>query len=221
MNLYNFESYIDNKILARGYDYYENDNVISIKEINEKVYKAKVEGTELYTVEVELDEDQNILDTQCNCPYDMGEFCKHQTAVFLALRDMKKNSIADDLGTEPLIKNKMLKERKESGIKKTLAKRTREELIEFLLEISSEYKEIKQRINLKFNEGNDEDEISKAIALISAYIDKNSGDFGYISYGYADEALKGAYLVLEKAGIAIRQDRKVHALDLVLCVLAI
>lgn len=90
MNLNNFESYIDKKILARGYDYFENDCVSSIEEIDDN-YKAEVEGTDLYTVEVELDDKANIIDTQCDYPYDMGEYCKHQVAVFLTLRDMKNN----------------------------------------------------------------------------------------------------------------------------------
>ena len=32
MNLSNFESYINKKILARGYDYYENNYVTSVEE---------------------------------------------------------------------------------------------------------------------------------------------------------------------------------------------
>jgi uncharacterized Zn finger protein len=91
MNLNNFENHIDKKIFARGYDYYENDYVTSVEKIDDNEYEAEVEGTELYTVEVELDDKSNIIDTQCDCPYDMGEYCKHQVAVFLALRDMKNN----------------------------------------------------------------------------------------------------------------------------------
>lgn len=68
MNLSNFESYIDRIIFARGYDYYENDYVVSIEETDDNVYEAEVEGTELYTVEVELDDEANIIDTQCDCP---------------------------------------------------------------------------------------------------------------------------------------------------------
>jgi len=78
--------------LQGGYDCYDNDCVISVEETEDNIYEAEVEGTELYTVEVELDDKANIIDTQCDCPYDMGEYCKHQVAVFVALRDMKNNS---------------------------------------------------------------------------------------------------------------------------------
>ena len=91
MNLNDFENYIEKKILARGYDYYENNYVTSVEETEENVFEAEVEGTELYTVEVELDDQANIIDTECDCPYDMGEYCKHQIAAFLAVREIKNN----------------------------------------------------------------------------------------------------------------------------------
>jgi uncharacterized Zn finger protein len=56
MNLNNFESYIDRIILLRGYDYYENDYVNFVKETENNVYVAEVEGTETYTVDVKLDD---------------------------------------------------------------------------------------------------------------------------------------------------------------------
>ena len=91
MNLNNFENYIEKKILSRGYDYYENNYVTSVEETEENVFEAEVEGTELYTVEVELDDQANIIDTFCDCPYDMDDYCKHQVAAFLAVRDIKNN----------------------------------------------------------------------------------------------------------------------------------
>lgn len=205
MNLDNFESYIDKKILARGYGYYENDYVTSVEETENNVYEAKVEGTELYTVEVELDDKVNIVDTQCDCPYDMGKYCKHQVAVFLALRDMKNNFVP--------------KKRKAPNINEILSERTKDELVQFLLDITSEYEEIKQRIELNFNDGNDEDEINKSIVLIRTFIRNNSDRHGFVAYGDTGEAVKGADLVLEKARSAFEKNKTMHALDLVLCVI--
>lgn len=70
MNLHNFESCVDKKIVARGYDYYENNYVTSVEETEKNVYVAEVEGSELYTVEVELNDQAEIVDSQCDCPYD-------------------------------------------------------------------------------------------------------------------------------------------------------
>ena len=47
-------------------------------------YEVEVEGTDIYLVEVKLDSNNNIVGTSCDCPYDMGEYCKHQVAVFYA-----------------------------------------------------------------------------------------------------------------------------------------
>ena len=38
MNLHNFESCIDKKIVARGYDYYKNGYVIAAEETEKNVY---------------------------------------------------------------------------------------------------------------------------------------------------------------------------------------
>lgn len=89
MNLQDLELLMDEKILARGYDYYAKGRIISVEETDKNVYRAEVEGSELYSVEVELDDEGGILDSCCDCPYDRGEYCKHQAAVFFALRDIK------------------------------------------------------------------------------------------------------------------------------------
>ncbi|MFZ3132048.1 MAG: SWIM zinc finger family protein [Desulfosporosinus sp.] len=226
MNLNYFENPIEKKILARGYEYYENDYVISVEETEENVFEAEVEGTELYTVEVKLDDQANIIDTKCDCPYDMGVYCKHQVAVFLALRDMKNNQTKgnnqisqNSKDSEAVPQPPVPKKRNAPNIEKILSDRTKDELVELLLNIASEYEEIKQRIELNFDDGNDEDEISKSMALIRTFIRNNPDRHGFVAYGDADEAVKGADLVLEKARIAFEQDKTVHALDLSLCVI--
>ncbi len=224
MNLNNFEKYIDKKILLRGQNYYENGCVVSVEETDDNIFKAEVEGTELYTVEVELDDEGNIADTQCDCPYDMGEYCKHQAAVFLALRDMKNNisgrksQMASQSQTSEAPEASVSRKRKTPGIREILDRRTKEELVEFMLRVAAEYDEIRQQIEWKFDNEKDEEEVSKSIALIRTFIRKNSDRYGFVNYGDADEAVRGAYLVLEKASIALKQNKMVHAVELALCV---
>ncbi|NQT58647.1 MAG: hypothetical protein HQ557_06655 [Bacteroidetes bacterium] len=226
MNLNNFESYIDKKILARGRSYYVNDYITSIEEIDENVFEADVEGTETYLVEVELDDEANILDTICDCPYTMGEYCKHQTAVFFILRDMKEITSGGtnhqpkrSTGSESSHKSHAPKKRKTSDFKKILSGRTKDELVELLLDIASEFEEIKQLIELSLDGGNEEDEIIKAITLIRTFVNNHSDEYGFIAYGQTDEAIRGAELVLENARQAGEQNKAVHALNLILCVL--
>jgi hypothetical protein len=92
-------------------------------------------------------------------------------------------------------------------------------LVEFLLDIAAEYEEIRQRIELNFNIGNDEDEIKKSIALIQTYINNNSDQWGFVSYGNTSEAVKGADLVLGKARCAWERNKTTHAVKLALCII--
>jgi hypothetical protein len=87
------------------------------------------------------------------------------------------------------------------------------------LDLASEYEEIKQRIELNFNLGNDEAEIKKSLALIHTYINNNSDKWGYVSYGSASEAVRGADLVLEKARCALERNEATHAVKLALCII--
>ncbi len=113
--------------------------------------------------------------------------------------------------SESVLKSPFPKIRKATNIEKILSDRTKDELVEFLLDIASEYEEIKQRIELNFDDGNDEAELSKAIALIRAYINNNSDRLGFVAYGDTGEAVKGADLVLEKAHFALEQNKTVQA----------
>lgn len=225
MNLNDFESYIDRIIYLRGYDYYENGYVNFVKATEEHVYVAEVEGTETYTVDVELDEDLNIVETLCDCPYDIGEYCKHQVAVFLTLRDMKsttsgkknsvdKNTTSNELG----VKHAAVRKNNEPDIEQILSARSKEELVGFLLEIAAENEEVKQWILLEFDDGDDEEETLKAISLIQTFIRNNSGRHGFVNYRDTYDAVYGAELVLEKAETAVDEDKVVHAVNLALCV---
>ncbi|WP_291300365.1 hypothetical protein [Desulfosporosinus sp. BICA1-9] len=88
-----------------------------------------------------------------------------------------------------------------------------------MLDIVTEYEEIKRRIELNFDDGNDEDGLSKSIALIRTFISNNSDRHGFVAYGDTGDAVKGADLVLEKAHFALEQNKPVHALQLSLCVI--
>ena len=88
--LENFEQYIDNTILQRGYRYFKNGHVRELEEITPGKYQAIVEGTEDYTVTIHI-QDGVITEHICDCPYDMGPVCKHVVAVIFELQQ-------DDLG---------------------------------------------------------------------------------------------------------------------------
>lgn len=76
----NFEELFEEKILKRGYSYYLDDSVHDVTK-NGNCYEGLVYGTEIYEVQVEIDEEGNIEDMDCDCPYAEENNCKHMTAL--------------------------------------------------------------------------------------------------------------------------------------------
>lgn len=87
MNLVDFDEYVSDKIYERGEDYFDWGAVKQLSRSGNK-WTAKVAGTEMYKVDVSLDEGQNIVSSKCNCPYDYGNTCKHEVAVYMAINDV-------------------------------------------------------------------------------------------------------------------------------------
>ena len=87
MKLNQIKNIIDPIILERGEEYRENGHILSINEIEPRIYHAEVEGSELYDVEIQLGSRGEVVHTLCECPYDKGPICKHAAAVLLEIRD--------------------------------------------------------------------------------------------------------------------------------------
>ena len=129
MNLKNFESKVENKIVERGLGYYRSGDVKKIEKVSENEFSAIVFGTEKYSVYVKL-KGEAIIDHECDCPYAYGDVCKHKVAVFLAIRNAdfsdlsgKLNSllanlpesalrkyVSNLLGTDPQFRREFLRE---------------------------------------------------------------------------------------------------------------
>lgn len=71
------------KSIWRGYDYYENNNVISWERSSSTTYEGEVLGSEgnRYTVHVDKEHPKR---STCNCPFAQGRrvVCKHMIAVY-------------------------------------------------------------------------------------------------------------------------------------------
>ena len=85
MNLKNFQQEISPLILQRGKDYY-NEGAVNNLEEEGGLWTANVEGSEIYSVEVELSDHNEIESYLCNYPHD-ADVCKHIVAVFYELKD--------------------------------------------------------------------------------------------------------------------------------------
>lgn len=91
MTLDNFEQFVEPKIIGRGFEYFKEGEVVRLEKVSESEFSALVFGTEKYDVFVKLS-GREIVEYECNCPYDQGDTCKHAVAVFYKLR---KNDFTD------------------------------------------------------------------------------------------------------------------------------
>jgi len=183
MNLNNFEQYIDEVILKRGLNYYQNGRVESL-EFEDGEWLADVSGSEDYRVSVGLSENGEILRSHCDCPYEFGEYCKHQVAVFYALRNLPKQE-------------KESRKTQKTDIRSLLSSQSKETLIAILAEFAKNDRQIMNDLLLRFSDAGDL--TAKARDLVKSSI-KKAMHGGFVEYGYTGLAIEGAEKVLEMAG---------------------
>ncbi len=71
--------------VRRGYDYYKQDKVSSINQLNDHEFEGYVEGslTKPYYVKIDIEHPRK---SYCDCPHANGNItCKHMTALYFAL----------------------------------------------------------------------------------------------------------------------------------------
>jgi uncharacterized Zn finger protein len=78
------EALVPRKIFERGSAYYYEDNAVGRIHRTGDTFKAKVEGTETYRVELTIRAGKPPK-IYCDCPYDYGDVCKHGIALGLAV----------------------------------------------------------------------------------------------------------------------------------------
>lgn len=189
INILNFESEIDKIILKRGRDYYENDHVEEITEIKKNYYQIEVLGSDMYMVTVDLDSNNNIIQSFCDCPYDLGEFCKHEVAAYYALRSYK------DIEKKKTT-SKIVEVRKSSSLKDTLSGLSKDKLIDIISNIAEDYPMIAKQLSYRYSSAKNELQASKEI--INECI-KRYKKRGFIAWNDVENALQGAELILTKA----------------------
>ena len=91
LNLFYLKKFVPSSIFKRGESYYHNEQVLHIKQKQNKTksstFHAEVMGTELYLVEIEVNDQLDILSSYSDCPYAQKDFCKHQIALCLVVLD--------------------------------------------------------------------------------------------------------------------------------------
>lgn len=191
MNISNFQKYINDTILGRGYDYYVGGQVDEEYVRKGDTYIFRVEGREAYEVSVELDDSGEIIHAECDCPYDLGPICKHKAAVFFQLAEIINNGdVKWDAKQSPT---------ELPGIKEVLNKLPKEELIRIIMEIVPKNKTLEESLILRYSDGNNEQELKQVTKLIRRIVNKYAGRGGFIAYGEISDYVDEMVGILEKA----------------------
>src|SRR5438270_10802195 len=103
LTLSNFEKQINETVLKRGKNYYEQGMVVELEESADNLWQAEVEGSENYSVEITLlNNKKGINNYSCTCPFE-GAICKHVVATLFAIREEIKNVSPDVTATNKKI----------------------------------------------------------------------------------------------------------------------
>lgn len=211
VNISNFENYIDDVILKRGQSYYNNGRVREIRGMGNNHFLVDVDGTQIYRVEIFVDDSGEIISSGCDCPFTLGEYCKHQAAAFYAIREAENPSIkaeGHNSSASPI----------KSDLETLLLNESKEKLIKIIIDLTEEYPDIEKR--LLFSYAPIEEEVSLSKKLIREYINK-AKQRGFIAWRNVGYAVKGAELTLEKAEDKLEKGETAHVVMLCTAVLSI
>lgn len=208
MNIRNLESEIDRTILAKGYDYYENGNILEVSREGKHGYLFQLEGSEVYEVEIDMDESGTIVRSVCDCPYDRGPVCKHEAAAYYELLEM-----IDDEGNGERV---LAQATEQPGLAEILDALSKQQLIEIIVEIAQADKVLKNSLIFKYSQGSDAEELEQCKKLIASIVKKHTGRRGYIEYRGVDNFAREIVEVLERAG---ESENALLAADIALLVL--
>jgi len=210
MNLKNFETHIESKILSRGRAYFEHGYISSL-EYSDDEWVADVSGSDDYTVTVKLSNNGDVVETYCDCPYDLGAYCKHQVAVFFELRKNNAHS-----ATETKARNTNDKKApKGESLEDILTKLDKKALISLIIQYSKEYKPIASEIKFRYSEKADKS--SDARKLIRSTINAVS-DRGFVEYRNVRHAISGANEVLSMIDDMQNSNEYISAVSLAIVV---
>jgi hypothetical protein len=203
MNLSDFETFFDKTILTRGLNYYKSGNVISL-EYDDGEWVAEVEGSEDYCVTITLSDDGRIIDTECDCPYDMSNYCKHQAAVFYMLRSEWQP------GKTPA------KTSRKKDLEAALKKLDKQELLSVILEFANRDRRIKEELFLRY--AKKADALESARSVIRSAI-KAVERRGFVEYRDVRRAIDGVDTVFAIIDDMIDSDDIMTAVSLCIVVL--
>ncbi|WP_252502127.1 SWIM zinc finger domain-containing protein [Sporosarcina sp. Marseille-Q4943] len=213
MNLYQFEEVVDATIVDRGSEYYEAGFVSKLGRLGDGRYTALVEGADMYEVAVQLDEENNILSSSCDC-HDLGLVCKHEVAVYYELiARLKGNDLPEATGGAAMAD--------QPDLIATLENLSKAKLIDILIELAENDPILHNELLFNYATVDEQHEFARCKKMIDSIIEKYVGREGFITYkhvsGFADElsgvlhkaeTLKDPMIAIDIAGLLLIEGMK-------------
>ena len=142
-NTFSWEAYFAPHILMRGWDYYQEGAVTEFKAKGNEEYNAIVQGTDDYSVDIELENGTPIY-MECDCPYaDDGNNCKHMAAVMYAVEDYKAQNQDVEAGR--------IEVSREESVESIISRIPESDLRSILLELCRENDAIHSQVALRYS----------------------------------------------------------------------
>ncbi|MDZ7718562.1 MAG: SWIM zinc finger family protein [Balneolaceae bacterium] len=191
--LQDFEKWVDSTITSRGQSYYKYGSVTDLEQIKKNVWIAEVEGSHLYTVDVQINDDFEICLASCNCPYDHGPICKHIVAVLFDLRNQFFES--DEYGKikpEQSLSTIDTGQTVEQELDALMSQISQDDLRAYLKEILLKDRNLRSRFKMRFSslkEAETSDDYKEIIRDLLAPFEQHQYDDYYYDYddqGYGD-----------------------------------
>lgn len=174
MNIHDFEYYINQTILDRGFNYYTDGNIVDSYKRGDREYIFHVEGSDDYEVLVEIGDNGDILISYCDCPYNFGPVCKHEAAAYFKAYEM--------LHQENEIEKVSSKENKRDTIHDVLNNLSKQELIHIIVNLALDDSTLENSLLFTYANGDSQLELKACQELIDAIVRKYTGRVGIIEY---------------------------------------
>ena len=191
----NFKRLVSSRILQRGMEYFVNDAVREVQQIEPGQYEAEVEGTEVYVVNIALN-GSVMVEHDCSCPYDAGPMCKHIVAVALYLKEIRDEDA--DWGEESnnLKKNEPTVAEQVDALLNTVEDA---ELREFVKQFALKDRDFRSGLTLAFAHllGGESRELYAG--QVKAILNKAKGKDGFIGWRSMQDVYGEVSIFLEKA----------------------
>jgi hypothetical protein len=195
-----FEQHIDEDILKRGLQYFKKGTVSRVDELSGGEYEATVEGSETYTVHMEI-KNGVIQGSYCTCPYDWGPVCKHEVAVMFYLQQEElgikaKPKKEEKVKASPKVTPSLNKPRKKTiqeQLNEILDKLSPEELKEYICECCDKDKSFRDMFLARYLHLIQPVSQEMYAKQIRAIVNSAAGRYGFLDYSAARKVGKAVY----------------------------